>query len=294
MSGQLPEAKLYATSKEVTAAWVEWSKMRVCSKCGQAFNWLGSLGAWECSQHLGPISCRVKKDKYGISKRVYKYYDCCQARPNTAYRQHNENIWGIVRSTRPCVDMFPIEQPVKGCIPCDHTEATHILDDGIRLGVPIESPNSEHAFAPKGGFKINDTIIYQGKERVIAQIYFDKTVDLEDVDQGRISARFLNWQNIKYKLKEGGYYEFNSKTESVPVKILKMYMDKHNKILVDYKIMNLGMAVHSIAAMIPHMGPNPEKRPGWQFPKDKDGKIIYPHIRNVADRTKYIKTDLDI
>ena len=293
MSGQLPEAKLYATPDEITKAWVEWSKMRICARCGQAFNWLGSFGSWECSQHLGPVTCRVKKDKYGISKRVYKYYSCCQQQPNTIYRQHNENIWGTIRTTRPCVDIFPVETKVRGCIPCDHTEATHVLDDGIRLNIPLVSSSFKYAFAPEGGFKINDTIIYKGKERVITQIYFDKTVDLEDVDEGRVQARFLGWQNIKHKISQGSYYEFNDEKGSVPVKILKLYLNKKNKLTVDYKIMNIGMAVHSIAAMIPHMGPNPERRPGWQFPKDKEGKTIYPHIRNVADRTQYIKPDVD-
>ena len=294
MSGQLPEAKLYATPDEVTKAWVEWSKMRICARCGQPFNWLGSFGSWECSQHLGDVSYRVKKNKFGISKRVYRYYQCCQQQPNTIHRQDNDAIWCNVRSTRPNIDMFPVERKVPGCIPCDHTEATHILDDGIRLGVPIDSASCKYAFAPEGGFKINDTIIYKDKERVITQVYFDKTVDLEDVDQGRIGARFLKWQNLLYKLKIGGYYEFSDEKDSIPVRILNMYFDKKtNKRVVDYQIMNLGMPVHSIAAMIPHMGPNAEKRPGWQFPTDKDGKIIYPHIRNVADRTKYIKPDVD-
>ena len=49
------------------------------------------------------------------------------------------------------------------------------------------------------------------------------------------------------------------------------------------------MPIHEIASMIPHMGPNAVDRPGWAFDKDKDGKTIYPHIRNVASRLDYIE-----
>lgn len=288
-SGQLPEAKLYATPAEVTAAWVEWAKMRRCARCGQVFNWLNSFGAWECKQHLGPVTYRNVEDRYGVRKRVYKYYDCCLQYPNTARRHNNENIWATVRCTRPCVDKFPTEREVPGCIPCDHTEATHILDDGIRLGVPIESPTFEYAFGPSGGHKINDIIIYNGKERTIAQVYFDKSVDLQDVDQGRIAPRFLVWPDVTDKIVQGTYFELADKKEASPVKILRKYT-KNNVLVVDYKIMNIGMAIHTIAGMIPHMGPDPTSRPGWQFEKAKDGTVPYPYIQNVADRTNYIKT----
>lgn len=293
MAGLLPEAKLYATPNEVTKAWMEWSKTRVCARCGQTFTWLSSFGKWECKQHLGPLTYKTKTNKRGIKNRVYKYYNCCQRRPNTAVRQFNENIWATVRCTRPCVDRFPTENPVDGCIPCDHTEAVHILDDGIRLSIPIESTTNEHAFGPEGGHKINDIILYNGKERAIAQVYFDKTVDLQDVDNGRIPSRFLVWPNVENKLIIGKIFDYSTQKETVPVKIINKYL-KNYKTVVDIKIMDLGMPVHSIAAMIPHMGPNPESRPGWQFERDEDGKVIYPHIRNVADRTKYIKKDIDI
>ena len=46
------------------------------------------------------------------------------------------------------------------------------------------------------------------------------------------------------------------------------------------------MAVHDIAAMIPHMSGNPEERPGWQFDK-VDGKVRFPYIKNTARRAPY-------
>jgi len=48
------------------------------------------------------------------------------------------------------------------------------------------------------------------------------------------------------------------------------------------------MAVHEIAAMIPHMPPGATERPGWQF-EERDGRIVYPHIRNAASRLKHMK-----
>lgn len=284
----LPEAKLYATPQEVTTAWLEWSKMRRCSKCGNIFNWLNSFGAWQCSQHLGPVSYRTVEDRFGIKKRDYRYYNCCHKPPNTAHRHVNENIWATVRTTRPCVDVFPEERKVPGCVPCDHTEASHILDDGIRLKVPLISTSLDYAFAPEGGHKINDVIIYKGEERTIAQVYFDKSVDLQDVDEGRISARFLIWPDVKYKVAQGGFYEIADTKESYPVKILKKYIE-NGIIMIDYKIMNIGMHISTIAAMIPHMPGDPTSRPGWQFEKGDSGQALYPHIANTADRTNYIK-----
>ena len=55
---------------------------------------------------------------------------------------------------------------------------------------------------------------------------------------------------------------------------------------VDFEIKDIGMAVHDIAAMIPHMSGNPEERPGWQFDK-VDGKVMFPYIKNTARRAPY-------
>lgn len=288
-NGQLPEAKLYASEKEVQSAWEHWAKLRVCAKCGHAFNWLQSFGSWECRQHLGPVSCRKSIDKWGTTHRDYRYWDCCGLPPNTAHRNNSEIVWSCVRTTRPCIDKFPTERPVPGCIPCDHTEAIHILDDGVRLGFPLLSPTDAYSFAPEGGHKVNDTVVYCGKERIVAQVYFDKSVDLQDVDRGRITPVELGWANAKYAMTIGSLCDWNTDDLSMPIKILKRRVDDRANILFDFKIMNIGMPVHQIAAMIPHMDGDPTARPGWQFEK-KDGKVIYPHIQNCANRLDYIKS----
>ncbi len=284
-NGQLPEAKLYASEKEVAEAWEVWAKLRVCAKCGHAFNWLQSFGSWECKQHLGPVGCKRVKDKWGITKRDYRYWECCLKPPNTARRNDSEIVWNNIRTTRPCVDKFPTERDVPGCVRCDHTEAIHILDDGVRLGFPLHSPTDAYSFAPEGGHKVNDTVTYMGKERIVAQVYFDKSVDLQDVDRGRITPVELGWAEAKYKMTIGSFCDWNTDDMSMPIKILNRRVDDRANILFDFKIMNIGMPVHQIAAMIPHMAKygDPTSRPGWQFEK-KDGKVIYPHVQNSENR----------
>ncbi len=283
----LPEAKLYATPQEIQKAWVEWSKVRKCAKCGQPFNWLNSFGAWKCKQHLGPVTCkRVVDEDTGYSVNEWRYWDCCLKKPYTAHRNDNEVIWNTVRTTIPCANRYPTELPVQGCIPCDHTEMLTVLDDGIRLDIDLYGKS--HSFAPEGGHKVNDYVIYNGEEKIVSQVYFDKAVDLQDVDQGRISPLLLGWPGMKDKIGVGDIIDWNINGEDMPVKVLNFNFKKDGRITLDLKIMDLGMPVHEVAAMIPHMGPGATERPGWQFDK-KDGKVIYPHIRNCANRLDYLK-----
>lgn len=282
-NGLLPEAKLYATDEEVQKAWVEWSKFRQCAKCSKPFNWLHSYGAWECKQHLGPITSRRVYDKRtGISKLEWRYWDCCGKKPYTIQRQTSENIWGYCRTTRPVVDSFPRAPEVPGCVPCDHTESDHILDDGIRIG--LKAIHNDYSFSPEGGYKVNDTVLYNGEEKIVSQVYFDKTVDLQDVDKERISPTKLIWPEVEFKLGPNVFCDWNIPNQSMPVKII----ENTSRNGISLKIMNLGMAVHEIAAMIPHMPPGATERPGWAFEKH-NGKVVYPHIRNAANRLKHMK-----
>jgi hypothetical protein len=281
-NGLLPEAKLYATDEEVQKAWVEWSRFRECSKCQRPFHWLSAFGAWECKQHLGPVTSRRVVDKRtGISKLEWRYWDCCGKKPYTLHRQTSENVWGYCRTTRPCVDTFPTTPDVPGCVPCDHTESDNILDDGIRIN--LKPMSADYSFGPEGGYRVNDTVLYNGEEKIVAQVYFDKTLDLQDVDRQRIPPYQIIWPDVEWKLGPEVYCEWNLKRQSMPVKILG-----HNKRDgISLKIMDLGMAVHEIAAMIPHMPGGATERPGWQFEK-RDGKVVYPHIRNAANRLDYL------
>jgi hypothetical protein len=282
-NGLLPEAKLYATDPEVQKAWVEWSKFRECSKCHRPFHWLSAFGAWECRQHLGPItSRRVVCKRTGISKLEWRYWDCCGKKPYTVHRQTSENVWGYCRATRPVTDRFPMEPQVPGCVPCDHTESDNILDDGIRTGLKVMS--DEYSFGPEGGYKVNDTVLYNGEEKMVTQVYFDKTVDLQDVDKERIKPHKIIWPGVEYNIGPDVFCDWNLKGASMPVKIISNSTRKG----ICLKIMDLGMAVHEIAAMIPHMPPGATERPGWQF-EERDGRIVYPHIRNAASRLKHMK-----
>jgi len=283
----LPEAKIYATPQEIQKAWVEWSKFRECAKCHTPFNYLKSFGAWECKQHLGPVTKKsIRDNKTGYSENQWRFWDCCLKQPRTAKRHANEIIWNTVRTTRPCCDIFPRELEVEGCIPCDHTESLHVLDDGIRLD--IELLGEQHSFAPEGGHLVNDYVIYNGEEKIVSQVYFDKCVDLQDVDEGRISPLLLGWPGMESKIGIGDIIDWNVGQDNMPVKVLNFKYQNDGSITLDLKIMDLGMPIHSIAAMIPHMGPNATERPGWQFDK-KDGKVIYPHIRNCSNRLNSIK-----
>lgn len=283
----LPEAKLYATPEEIQKAWVEWSKYRRCAKCGVAFNWLNSFGAWQCRQHLGSVTKQtVIDDKTGYSKNEWRYWDCCMKRPMTAKRNNNEIVWNNIRTSIPCTDRFPVEIKVEGCIPCDHTEMNNVLDDGIRLGVNLYDVS--HSFAPEGGHKVNDCVLYNGEEKIVSQVYFDKSVDLQDVDQGRVSPLLLGWPGMESKISIGDIIDWNVGQDDMPVKVLNWNYHNDASITLDLKIMNLGMPIHEVASMIPHMGPNATDRPGWVFDTDKNGKTIYPHIRNVGNRLNYI------
>ena len=204
----------------------------------------------------------------------------------TAKRNPNEIVWNSIRASIPCATRFPTELNVKGCIPCDHTEMNNVLDDGIRLDVKLY--DKSHSFAPEGGHKVNDYVLYNGEEKIVSQVYFDKAVDLQDVDQGRISPLLLGWPGMERKICVGDIIDWNIGQDDMPVKVINWKYHNDGSITLDLKIMNLGMPIHEIASMIPHMGPNAVDRPGWVFDTDKNGKTIYPHIRNVANRLDYI------
>ena len=212
----LPEAKLYATEEDVQKAWLEWSKYMTCFRCKKSFTWLDSFGAWECKQHMGDITYRMVENKStGVIERDYRYWDCCKKKPLTAVRNINDIIWSQFRITRPCMHKFPVADEIPGCVPCDHTEASHILDDGIRIGMNVESPF--YSFAPLGGHKVNDEVIYLGKTRIVEQVYYDKAVDLSDVEQGRIPANKIIWPGVKWNIKKDEYYNWNFKKAVIPV-----------------------------------------------------------------------------
>jgi len=157
------------------------------------------------------------------------------------------------------------------------------LDDGIRINLkPI---SHEYSFGPEGGYRVNDTVLYKGEEKIVSQVYFDKTVDLQDVDRERIPPHQIIWPGVEYKIGPEVYCDWNLVGASMPVKILSNSKRKG----ISLKIMDLGMAVHEIAAMIPHMPPGATDRPGWQF-ETRDGKVVYPHIRNAANRLHHMQT----
>jgi hypothetical protein len=295
----LPSAKLYATDKEIQNAWDEWSKFRICANCGNAFNWLSAFGSWECKQHLGPVSGATVNpdtgdaivDANGVTFTDWRYWKCCKQRPYTAWRTRNEVVWSNFRKTIPSKHRFVEEAKVPGCIRCDHTEATHILDDGIRLNVSTTDPDGQYSFAPLGGHQVTDTVIYKTKERTVTQVYYDKTFDLEDEeDAGKIPATEIEWPALKEKMKVGLYCDWNFDGVQTPVKILRVHRasikNKRPRPQVDFIIKNVGMPVHEIAAMIPHMGPNVEDRPGWKF-DEYDGQVMFPYIQNAEPRPFY-------
>jgi len=285
----LPKAKLYATPAEVQKAWEVWSKFRKCARCNQSFTWLGSFGAWECNQHLGDVTCRVIQTKDGIFKRDYRYWDCCKERPFSRNYNRQEKVWNNFRSTR-YIDQWEGDVKVPGCVPCDHTESTQLLDDGIRLNKPLIS--DKYSFAPLNGHGINDTVIYNGEHKIILQVYYDKSVDVQDVDISKIMPKHLEWPDIENHIKIGEYYNWNFGSLPTPIQIKNIHMDYDSAgkpvYSVDFLIKDLGMAVHDIAALIPFMGSAPELRPGWNFDK-RDGKVMFPHIKNCSSRAPYNK-----
>jgi len=295
----LPTAKLYAGDKEIQVAWEEWSKFRICATCGMSFNWLSAFGNWGCNQHLGPVSGKTIHpetgeqivDRHGVSYQNFRYWDCCKQLPFTAWRTKNDNVWCHFRKTIPKVHRFEQEPGVPGCIRRDHTEATHILDDGVRLNMPLSDPSGRYSFAPLGGHKVTDTVQYQDNERTIVQVYYDKTFDLEDEDRGRIPAQEFVWLAMMEKMETGLYCDWNLDGVPIPVKILKIHPPsikyRRENTRVDFIIKNVGMPVHEIAAMIPHMGPGVEERPGWQFDKDENGQVVFPYIKNAQPRPPY-------
>lgn len=261
----IPKAKLYASEEEVHNAWVEWSKFRVCARCGTTYNLLSSFGAWQCKQHLCRPSARVEG-----GERVYRYWECCRKKPYTLQYCQNERIWRDFRTKR----YMPEANELEGCIPCDHTENFSIVDDGVRMNQSVTS------LAPLGGFKVNDKVLYQGNECYVQQVYYDNSVDLQDIEKSRIPANELVWPNAS--IETNGFYNWNNAGGSFPVKILKKSGSK-----IDVCIQDQGVAVHDIAAMIPHMKGDPTTRPGWQFEK-VNGKVLFPYIKQSSSsfRTK--------
>ena len=285
----LPKAKLYASESEVQKSWVEWSKFRTCSRCGQTFNWLNSFGSWECSQHLGGLSYKYVNDKHGMSHREYRYWNCCKQKDYPKHAALNENIWKSYRQTVANNDLNICTPRIPGCIPCDHTEGNDILDDGIRLDMYIIS--SDYSFAPFGGHKINDTVKYKNQKYIVENVYFDKSVDLQDFDEKRIPAERLQWPDAEFKMELGRYYNWNTRGKVTPIKVLNSKLidiNAERKYKIDFIIMDIGMPVHDIAAMIPHMTGDPTKRPGWKFDV-VDGKTMFPNIKSVSARPPYNK-----
>lgn len=259
----IPTAKLYATEEEVQNAWAEWSKYRICVRCNATYNLLESFGSWQCRQHL----CRPTR-RLENHEQVYRFWDCCLKKPYTITYNKHESVWRNFRNTKSLAQAAEVE----GCIPCDHTESVLIIDDGIRMNRPISE------LAPLGGFKINDTVMHKGNRYTINQIYYDNSVYLEDV--GKVPAKSLIWPD--HVVSKNEFCNWNTMEESLPVKILAKRGNK-----VDLSVQNHGVAVHDIAAMIPHMTGDPTKRPGWNFEKI-DGKTPFPYIKQAASsfRTK--------
>jgi hypothetical protein len=115
--------------------------------------------------------------------------------------------------------------------------------------------------------------------KIIEQVYYDKTYDLQGDDTPkRISASEILWGG-RFDMQEGGYYDWNPKGVPTPVKILKT-----NRRAVHLQVKNIGKPVHDVAAMIPHMGDNVENRAGWNFDKDGD-QTVFPYIQHSEMRT---------
>jgi len=258
----ISKANLYASEEEVHSAWIEWSKYRVCVRCGVTYNLLGSFGSWQCRQHL----CKPVPKQEG-NKRVVRYWECCKQRPYPITYNRNERVWSGFRNTK----HVPTIVEVEGCLRCDHTENVRIVDDGVRMG------QKKSMLAPLGGYTIGDIVIHKNKQYEIEEVYYDDSVYLTGV--GKTAGELLIWPE---EVSIGDRCNWNSGGGSFPVKILNIRGST-----VDLAIQNHGVAVHDVAAMIPYMDGDPTTRPGWQFEK-VDGKTLFPYIKQAESsfRTK--------
>ena len=167
---------------------------------------------------------------------------------------------------------------IKGCIPCDHTESTRIYDDGVRINVLLIG-DEKSSFAPLNGHTVNDKVIYDGKEAVVDEVFYDKTYNLREISRERIPANELTWPKWE-TIENGNYYDWNLNGVPIPVKILALNGDR-----TTLQVKNIGKPVHEVAAMIPHMGGDVESRPGWQFDQDEEsGKMMFPNIQHTQRR----------
>ena len=275
----LPSVKLYATDEEIQQAYGEWAKFRTCFACGASFNWLQSYGKWECKQHLGEMYSKSVLNKHkNIYEDVRAYWNCCKKREHKVRYQPMEAVWESFRSHIPAAIPEIPRNVIAGCIPCDHAEHYKIYDDGVRIGVLLVGDKNS-SFAPLGGHTVNGQVLYEGKEKVVEEVFYDKTYNLKDVSKQRIPSNELTWPEWD-SIVQDKYYDWNLNGVPTPVKILARDGER-----VTLQIKNIGKPVHEVAAMIPHMGSNVEKRPGWQFDQDAEsGKMVFPNIQHVQRR----------
>lgn len=275
----LPSVKLYATDNEIQQAYGEWAKFRTCFECGASFNWLQSYGKWECKQHLSEMYAKTILNKHeNIFVDVRGYWNCCKRKEHKVRYQPMEIIRQDFRSCIPAAIPEMPRNVIKGCIPCDHTEHSNVYDDGVRINVLLIGDKNS-SFAPLGGHTVNDKVIYENKEEVVDEVFYDKTYNLRDISRKRIPSNELTWPELK-TITIGKYYDWNLNAVPTPVKILALNGEK-----VTVQIKNIGKPVHEVAAMIPHMGRDVESRPGWQFDQDEEsGKMMFPHIQHTQRR----------
>lgn len=275
----LPSVKLYAADNEIQEAYSEWAKFRTCFTCGASFNWLHSYGKWECKQHLGEMYSQTLLNKRkNIYEDVRGYWNCCNIVEHKVRYQPLEIIREQFRSYTPASIPEIRRNVIKGCIPCDHSEHYKIYDDGVRINVLLVGDKNS-SFAPLNGHTVNGQVLYEKKEKVVEEVFYDKTYNLQEVSRKRIPANELTWPDWD-TIAIGQYYDWNLNGVPIPVKILARNGEK-----VTFQIKNIGKPVHEVAAMIPHMGGDVETRPGWQFDEDEEsGKMMFPHIQHTQRR----------
>lgn len=278
----IPTVALYASDDEIGKVWKEWSYYRECARCGKYFSLLGSFGKWDCSQHPYGPSTRVISGRNGFTHDETRYWRCCNVSVIPIMHSYENKVWRSFTSSYCNRTYMPKAPKIVGCLPCDHSSGVSNYDDGWRNKI------STSQLAPLGGWKLGDSVMFNGSPKNILDIKWDGSMSLADVDMEVAAASVEPTEDWLETFREewntraaNGEPLFCNVTMPDSVKCELLRWNNDNNIIIQLK--EIGTPLHGIAAMIPFMAEigkdDPMKRPGF-IEATKD----FPYITRVKLR----------
>ena len=126
---------------------------------------------------------------------------------------------------------------IVGCLKCDHKAIKSNYDDGFRDGIQLNQ------LAPLGGWKLGDSVMYNGTPRNIIDIKWDGSMTLADIDMEVAAASVSPIQEWKEELREKWDQNINddeplfcnvAMPDSIKCKILRWNRNDDNNICLLY------------------------------------------------------------